>query len=102
MLISALILAACSKSYDVFFANPCPHSVEITTNSVPPKDFEKAPPDSVRTIPPGSMSLVEAAFTDALGKSWSFRVEDGEVISVDADSVVNSTIIIPSRVCNSS
>ena len=100
----ALLTPACSKAYDAYFANPCPHPVEIVTYLVPPSDV----PDersSRRVIPPNQLVKSVGAFAGS-NPDWTVEIiSTGELIGVSAsdfeddDDVESKTIVIPASAC---
>lgn len=99
-MLGVLALTSCTKSFDVYFANPCPEEISVTTYSVPPERIESEPPSASTAIPPRGITKVGNAFFDAYGYSWAMVVEGiDHPLPVDGKALINETIVIPSEAC---
>lgn len=93
------VLAGCTRSTDVYVANPCSMGLTATFWSVPSTQTDSHQPTKAASLDPVSITLVPAAFTDALGKQWSVEIDANEFVEVDGAALENSTIVLPARVC---
>lgn len=97
-------LSACSSSYDGWFANPCPHPVEIRT-LWPERDSDpvRASDDAMAqaTLPAEKVTKVEDAYFDANGFTWFVEVEGAPLITVTDRQLkkVKRIVVIPASAC---
>jgi len=95
-----IAFTGCTKSFDVFVANPCPNKVSIITYSVPPDGVVSAPLSAKADIPARSVKKVDDAFFDASGRSWAIVVKGfPKPIPVDGRDLINGTLVLSSEVC---
>jgi len=95
--VSLFLLAGCTKSFDVFFANPCDHRITITTYSVPPDQVSSEPKSANAAIPSLTVKKMEDAFFNTSGYSWSVVVNGvSKPVVVDGKRLINDTVMLPS------
>src|SRR5213593_3033747 len=93
-------MIGCSKSFDIYFANPCAEKLAIETNSRPPARFFSDQPDARAVLNPESLTLVKGAFNDAYGHEWSVLViATKEPLAVHAEHLVHQTYALPAAAC---
>jgi hypothetical protein len=98
----AIFAASCGQLFDIYLVNPCETSLEIETLDRPVEDVRHDSEPSLQlTLPPESITLARAAFSDALGgHEWALRLRDsGQVIAVDGATLLHDTFLIPTRFC---
>lgn len=101
-LAAALGMSSCTRSIDVWIANPCPRALKVVTYDVPPERIADEVPNAVAVAPPG-ISKIDKAFTNAAGRRWTVEIGEGPdrvVLPVDGDLLSHSTLTLPATVCN--
>lgn len=95
-----LLLSGCTKSFDVYFANPCDRELSIETYSLPPDRIEGEPESATGDVASLSVTKVDDAFFNAAGYAWSVVIEGFEdPIPIDGKKLKNDTIVLPAAVC---
>lgn len=97
------MLPGCTRAYDAWFANPCPHDLHIRTLYVVRGAPEPEPSDDViaeATLRPEAVTKVEDAFIDANGFIWFIQVGDRPPQEISKRDMPEWFVALPSSVCS--
>jgi hypothetical protein len=100
---AVVALGACSKSYDAWFANPCPEELRIRTLYVVRDGTGSKPSDEViarAVLRPKGVTKVEDAFQDANGFTWFVEVAGGPTLKVSKETMAKWRVSIPASACS--
>lgn len=100
LVVCSVGLGSCSKSSDVWIANPCDVPLQVRTFDIPPDKIEGEEPNEHAEIPALSVSKLDNAFSDAAGGEWSIQIVEPEsVYAVSRDQLSNDTFVVPAETC---
>jgi len=100
LIVSAVMVTSCSKSNDVWIANPCDAPLEVRTFDIPSDKIDGEEPNERAEIPALSVGKIDSAFSDAAGDAWSIQIAGFDtVFPVDGDQLSHDTFVVPAEVC---
>lgn len=99
-----MLLTGCSRSYNGWFANPCPVDLRVRTfyaNGVA-SDLHAGELIAEASLAAETVTRVEDAFQDAAGFTWFVQVGDGAPKMVTRAEMPKWFFSIPASVCGPS
>lgn len=99
-----MLLTGCSRSYDAWFANPCPAELRVRTfyaNRVT-SDLQAGGLIAEARLAAESVTRVKDAFQDAAGFTWFIQVGDSAPTMVTRAEMPKWFVSIPASACSPS
>lgn len=95
--LAVAVTPACSRSFDAYLANPCPHELRIEIHRRNPLDVAEGSALETVTVPAQDVELVEAAFGDDRN---SISLPGGRMpLEVHEDDLPHETVVLPATYC---
>jgi hypothetical protein len=95
--------AACSRSYDGWFANPCAEDLKLEVLYADRDSRTPAPSEEVigrATLAAEAVTKVDDAFQDANGFTWFLRVNDAEPFPMAKNDMPKWFVSLPASLCS--